>query len=110
MLKKSPIEREKDTIRKMIILYCRGKHNSKQVLCHECQDLLEYAHKQLDRCKFGSEKTTCGKCPIHCYKPAMREKVKKVMRYAGPRMIFVHPSDAIEHMIKERRRIPKDHL
>ncbi len=41
----------------------------------------------------------CSKCPIHCYKPKMREHIREVMRYSGPRMIFYHPIIAIKHML-----------
>jgi len=101
---KDPLAWEKDTIRKMISLYCRRKHHSGQNLCPECRDLQDYALKRLNACKFGGEKPTCEKCPVHCYKPGMREKVKTVMRYAGPRMIFIHPVDAIRHLIKSKAR------
>jgi hypothetical protein len=36
---------------------------------------------------------------IHCYKPAMREKIKNVMRYSGPRVTFRHPILALFHVI-----------
>lgn len=101
--RKSPIEREKDTIKKMVLLYCRDKHHGKQGLCGECREMLEYAWKRLEKCKFGADKPTCEKCPVHCYNPDMRERVKKVMRHAGPRMIFHHPLDAILHMIKNKK-------
>ena len=93
----SKIEREKRTIELMIKIYCRKKHKNKE-LCEECKDLLEYAHKRLSFCKFGEEKTTCGKCPIHCYKKDMREKVKMVMRFSGPRLIIYNPIELIRHM------------
>lgn len=57
---------------------------------------------RLDRCKFGNEKPTCKKCPIHCYKPDMREKMRAVMRWAGPRMMLYHPKEAIRHLIREK--------
>lgn len=40
----------------------------------------------------------------------MREKIKKVMRYSGPRMLFSHPIYAISHAvstIKNKRRLKK---
>jgi hypothetical protein len=92
------IEREKKTIELMIRIYCKKKHKSKE-LCEECKELLEYAHKRLSFCKFGEEKTTCGKCPIHCYKPDMREKIRAIMRWAGPRMIIYDPIAAIRHIL-----------
>ena len=38
---------------------------------------------------------------IHCYKPDMKEKMREVMRYAGPRMMWYHPIAAIKHLIRE---------
>ena len=97
----SRIEEEKQTVEQMIRLYCRLKEGNK-VLCEDCSALLEYAHKRLDHCKFGEKKSTCRKCPVHCYKPAMREKMQQVMRFAGPRMMWYHPVDAIKHLWRER--------
>lgn len=86
------IEREKQTVRQMVEIYCHAHHHTTEI-CESCATLLEYAHARLDHCKFGEEKTTCKKCPVHCYKPAMREEMRGVMRYAGPRMIWHgHPS------------------
>jgi len=93
----SKIEREKRTIELMIKIYCNKKHKNKE-LCEECKELLEYAHKRLSFCKFGEEKTTCGKCPIHCYKKDMKEKVKKVMRFSGPRLLIYNPIELFRHM------------
>lgn len=92
------IEREKRTVAQMIKIYCQGKHHSKQ-LCAECQELLNYAQLRLERCKFGNQKHTCKKCPVHCYKPCMRQKMQGVMRYAGSRMLWHHPIAAIRHML-----------
>ena len=36
----------------------------------------------------------------------MREKIRMVMRYSGPRMIYKHPIAAIWHMIDRRRKEP----
>ena len=33
-------------------------------------------------------KTFCSNCKVHCYKPEMRKKIRAVMRFSGPRMIF----------------------
>jgi hypothetical protein len=60
--------------------------------------LLEYAKRRLDRCRFGEEKPTCGRCPVHCYGRAEKAAVIDVMRYSGPRMIVKHPVLAIRHL------------
>lgn len=94
------IKEEQRVVEQMIRLYCRKKEGNKE-LCPECQELLQYAHARLERCKFGENKPTCKKCPIHCYSPQMKERMCKVMRWAGPRMILYHPIAAIKHIIRE---------
>ena len=84
----------------MIRLYCRRKEGNKD-LCPSCTELLQYANARLGHCKFGDNKTTCKKCPVHCYRPEMRKRISEVMRWAGPRMMFYHPVAAIKHLIRE---------
>ncbi len=97
--KNGRIKWEKEIIEKMILLYCKHNHGNGKGLCSDCRELLAYARKRLDMCKFGEDKTSCGRCSVHCYKPDMRERVRKVMRYVGPRMFLHHPLDAIRHAI-----------
>lgn len=82
----------------MIRLYCRKKEKN-GILCSGCQELLQYAHARLDRCPFGEKKSSCKKCTVHCYKPAMREQMKQVMRFSGPRMLLYAPCEAIRHLL-----------
>ena len=103
-------EREKETVSEMIRLYCKKQHETKQGLCPECAALEEYARLRSDRCPFMETKTFCSNCKVHCYKPEMREKIRAVMRFSGPRMLFVHPVMAIRHVIeskKEQKRLEK---
>ena len=93
------IDEEKRTVEKMIRLYCRRKEGNRE-LCPSCSELLEYAVVRLSRCRFGNGKSTCQKCPVHCYKPVMRDKMREVMRWAGPRMMLYHPVDAIRHLVR----------
>jgi hypothetical protein len=91
--------REKRTIQAMVRIYCRAHHAIRDSLCAECQSLLDYALCRLDRCPYGAEKTTCARCPTHCYKSGMRAQIKVVMRYAGRRMLFCQPLLALFHML-----------
>jgi hypothetical protein len=110
MAEKHPrIKRESDTIAVMVRLYCQDMHHS-QSLCAECQELLVYATERLDKCPFQEGKTTCAKCPVHCYKPEMRARIRSVMRYAGPKMLFRSPHLAIPHLIDGLRKNPVQHL
>ena len=94
-------QRDKRTVALMIRLYCRKKHGSKE-LCPECEALTGYAMMRSDQCPFMETKTFCSNCRIHCYKPEMREKIRAVMRFSGPRMIFSHPVMAVRHVMESR--------
>ncbi len=100
--------RELEVIRTMVGLYCRGQgHQGRAPLCAECAALLEYATRRLERCVFGDAKPTCANCVVHCYKADMRERIRTVMRWSGPRMMLRHPVMAIAHLIDERRPVPR---
>lgn len=98
--------RERKTVEAMLRLYCRGEHGSSEGLCHECQELLDYSRARLEHCPFQEGKSTCAKCPVHCYRPEMRERVRTVMRYAGPRMLYRHPILALLHLFDGLRSEP----
>ena len=91
--------KEKATVEFMIRLYCRKNHGSS--LCPECTELLDYALQRTERCPHMKTKTFCSRCKTHCYKPEMREKIRTVMRFSGPRMMLYRPLDAIRHKITE---------
>jgi len=104
---KNPFSKERKVLAIMIGLYCRGCHGPEKALCPDCEELLAYACMKLDICPFDQEKPDCSDCHIHCYEDAMRERIRQVMRYAGPRMIFYHPLLAINHVLRRRAALKK---
>ncbi|MCQ2109112.1 MAG: nitrous oxide-stimulated promoter family protein [Fibrobacter sp.] len=95
----------------MIALYCRKIHGTKGSLCNDCQVLCDYARERSAKCRFMETKTFCAHCKVHCYKPEMREKIRTVMRFSGPRMIIYHPLTALWHMactIQQKHQMKKD--
>lgn len=105
-------EKELKTVTLMIKKYCRGVHKTRRgELCEDCKALLSYVELRLSKCPHGDNKPFCSNCRIHCYKPDMRAKIKQVMRYSGPRMIFSHPIIAMKHVIetkREKKRLQKE--
>lgn len=102
-------EREIQTVEFMIRLYCRKKHNSKN-MCEQCRELFDYVKQRRHKCPFGDNKTFCSNCKIHCYKPSMKEKIQAVMRFSGPRMMiynprlaFLHINETIKHKLKQKK-------
>ena len=101
------IARERATVAAMIRLACRSWHGTGDELCSECQDLQDFANQKLDRCPFQDGKPTCANCLVHCYKPDMRERIREVMRFAGPRMLRRHPYLTVCHILDGRRKPPE---
>ena len=91
------IDSEKRVVENMIRLYCRKKH-ARNMLCESCEEIKQYAFDRLEKCPFGDSKTACADCKIHCYKPEMREKVREIMRFSGPRMLLYYPGDFLKHL------------
>lgn len=100
--KNNRIEEEQRTVELMIRLYCRYKEGNR-TLCPECREMLDYSRARLSRCPFQKDKRTCRLCTIHCYRPDMKRRIRKVMRYAGPRMLWYHPLIALRHLWREYR-------
>ena len=101
------LKRENQTVEIMIKLHCREQHRPPAgELCAECVELRDYARLRLKHCVFQENKPTCANCPVHCYKASMRERVRVMMRYAGPRMMLHHPILAVAHLLDGRRKAP----
>lgn len=107
-------EKEKRIVGLMIRLYCREKHGGHKDgdgLCEECRALKDYAELRVDKCPFMETKTFCSNCRVHCYRPKMREQIRQVMRFAGPRMLLYHPVMALRHVISsaaEKKQLERE--
>ena len=103
---------EKETVDCMIGIYCRGVHGTKRgELCEACRQLQAYADLRTEKCPFMETKTFCSACKVHCYSKEMQEKIREVMKYAGPRMLFVHPLLAIRHVhitLRNKKKAERD--
>ena len=100
------VERELKSVRVMIGMFCRHHHGGRE-LCVDCSALWDYASQRIERCPFRPEKPICLNCSVHCYKPAMRERIRGVMRYAGPRMALRHPVLSVLHFLDGRGKPSK---
>ncbi|MDD3394746.1 MAG: nitrous oxide-stimulated promoter family protein [Anaerotignum sp.] len=86
----------------MIEIYCHRKHGTAIGLCEDCNNLLSYAFQRIESCPFMETKTFCSNCKVHCYNPTMREKIRQVMAFSGPRLLLVHPIAALSHLIHSK--------
>ena len=103
---KNMLAREQDSISKMIAIYCNKQHNSSHKLCEECKNISEYASKCISLCQYGANKPVCGKCPSNCFRGDMYGKMVKIMRFAGPHMLYKHPILTARHILDAFRKPP----
>lgn len=47
------------------------------------------------------QKRVAGNAKFIAIHPFRKKRIREVMRYVGPRMIFIHPIAAIRHLISE---------
>lgn len=91
-------EWEQKMVSQMIALYCRkntARLRPVRILC-KTGGIRQAAQRALP--VYGVIKTFCSSCKVHCYKPEMREKIREVMRFSGPRMMLYHPLTAMRHI------------
>jgi hypothetical protein len=104
------------------VIYCRGNHpdavrvplqsdgsslgvygRKLPAVCSECAELLRYAEVRRAYCP-KDPKPFCSHCDTHCYSAEMRESMREVMRYSGPRSVTRgHAIDSVRHLIAGRR-------
>jgi hypothetical protein len=107
----------------MVALYCRDHHGvspgpsvvaprsgrawtrQRRGLCADCESLVAYADQRVAECRFGRSKPACSRCAVHCFRHGMRQHIRAVMRYSGPRMIMRHPILALAHLIDTWREV-----
>jgi len=95
-------------------VYCKVKHEGNKSIvstdepeirrlplgrypvCDECREFLLYAFDRRLRCPL-EEKPVCKHCPVHCYKPEYRQKVREVMRFSGSYLIRRGRLDLLWH-------------
>ncbi len=98
---KSESEIEKKTIEKVIEIYCNHKHDIPHGLCDDCSELLGDAIHLINKCQH-KPKPACGACKTNCFSSDQRKKMKGIMKYSGPKMLFRHPVLTINHFWKLR--------
>lgn len=92
---------ERETVKWMITYFCLKNHKEGEI-CSRCLQLLEYAGKRIDHCPHGAYKPVCSNCEIHCYKDIYRERIREVMKFSGPRVIFRKPVFGMKYLIKKK--------
>jgi hypothetical protein len=79
--------RDREILRRFVGIYCKHHHQADgQGLCDNCAELLGYALEKLSRCPMDP-KPKCKDCPVHCYDPEHRERIREVMKFSGVHLV-----------------------
>jgi hypothetical protein len=100
------LRRDLKVLISFVTLYCRSLHcdaektpfelarypipatkSKPPQLCADCRRLLAHAIVKRTHCQLDP-KPACKKCPVHCYSPDYRDKMREVMRYSGRKLVL----------------------
>lgn len=73
-------------------------HGRPLLLCNDCRRLLTHAFVKRTHCPLDP-KPVCKRCPVHCYAPAYRRRIREVMKVAGRRMVLSGRVDYLFHLL-----------
>lgn len=103
---KDRIQRDLRTLQAMGSIYCGAHHAgvSKDAagLCEECAATIKFTHDRASACPYD-HRGNCKDCAIKCNRGDQKERIKAIMRYAAPRMLFKHPLMTLEYVVKKLR-------
>lgn len=85
-------------------IYCRGNHagvpKDEAGMCPECRAAIERTLECAVACPHGHE-GNCQDCDIRCQRGEAQQRIKEIMRYAAPRMAFLHPLMTFDYLKKK---------
>lgn len=100
-------QQEEVVVKAIIKIYCDKKHvhinKDTEGFCADCRALADYAKLRIGQCPFMETKTFCSNCKVHCYETDMRERIREVMRFGGPRMLIKRPLLTLRHIYYEKK-------
>ncbi len=85
-------------------IYCRGNHlnatRDAGGMCPECRRVIEQTLERSAACPYGHA-GNCEDCKTHCQRGEARDAIRRIMRYAAPRMAFRHPVMTFRYLRKK---------
>jgi len=75
-------DRDNQVLNVFVGVFCRAHHGGENGLCPDCADLLAYAQERRRLCPL-EPKPKCKDCPVHCYEPEYRRRIREIMRFSG---------------------------
>lgn len=88
-------------------IYCKAHHQGTEQdeagLCPSCREAVESTFARAANCP-NHQTNNCEDCEVKCQRGDAQKRIKQIMRYSAPRMIFCHPLMTLEYLRKKRAR------
>lgn len=85
-------------------IYCKGNHKDVTHdgggMCAECRNAIEATLARAQSCPLGHT-GNCQDCAIKCQRGEAQTTIRRIMRYAAPRMAFRHPVMTLGYLRKK---------
>lgn len=100
-------EKDRRTLEAIGLIYCRAHHHdcAKDAtgLCPDCREAIEGTLDRTLHCP-SNHQGNCQDCSIHCQRGEAQQRIKAIMAYAAPRMLWRHPLMTVEYLRKKLRK------
>lgn len=100
------IKRDLRTLQAIGSIYCAAHHvdapKNPHGMCAECAATIAFTHDRASNCPNGHT-GNCADCAIKCNRGEQQQRIKAIMKYAAPRMLFKHPLMTLEYALKKLR-------
>lgn len=99
-------ERDRATLEAIGSIYCRRHHRDivkdGTGLCASCREAVEATLERAQSCPNG-HRDNCQDCSVKCQRGEGQQRIREIMRYAAPRMLFRHPLMTFVYLRKRLR-------
>lgn len=87
------VDKDRKTLEAIGRIYCDAYHEGPKDasgLCPACRETVDATLARTQACPFNHE-GNCQDCEVHCQRGAAQKRIREMMRYSAPRMVFRHP-------------------
>lgn len=86
-------------------IYCDAHHRKAERdargLCASCGEAIDATFARAANCP-NHRSGNCEDCDVKCQRGDAQVRIKQIMRYSAPRMLFRHPLMTLEYLRKKR--------
>lgn len=86
-------------------IFCNAHHpdadRDEAGLCPACRNTIDATFARTATCP-NHQRSNCEDCAVKCQRGDAQARIKEIMRYSAPRMLFRHPLMTLEYLRKKR--------